>query len=92
MTDVRSSCLWGAITLVTLLTLFYSTLLNICCSECYCGTSKLLMIFTFNSVQLCLLTGPCQQCSLHYIKGSIRENLRSGVVTSGPLQKPKQIF
>lgn len=51
MINVTSWSLWVAITLVNLLALFYSIVLNICCPECDHDKSILLMISTFTSVQ-----------------------------------------
>ena len=51
MINVMSWSLWVAITLVNLLALFYSIVLNICCPEHDHDKSILLMISTFTSVQ-----------------------------------------
>lgn len=51
MINVMSWSLWVAITLVNLLALFYSIVLNICCPERDHDKSILLMISIFNSVQ-----------------------------------------
>ena len=51
MINVMSWSLWVAITLVNLLALFYSIVLNICCPERDHDKSILLMISIFNRVQ-----------------------------------------